>query len=143
VWFLFNVPNPPNKEAALGNDPYLEVYGVRLAFDDRYVIAFARIADCALIDGKVRPGPEYLHRYGLYVVRPLFKALEYLRNRCGFVIFGVVKGINFMLSNLNCSFPVKAPTNERKYILLTVISCTQRGTFIPYKRGDIIFHDHM
>lgn len=92
--------NPPNKEAALGDDLYLEAYGARLAFTDRYVIAFARIADYVLIDGKVRPGPEYLYRYGLYVVRPLFNALEYLRNRCGFIIFNVVKGTKVSVEEL-------------------------------------------
>jgi hypothetical protein len=92
--------NPPNKEAVLGDDPYLEAHGVRLAFDNRCIIAFACIADHALIDGKVRPGPEYLHRYGLYVVRPLFNALKYLRNRCDFVIFAVVKGTKVPVDEL-------------------------------------------
>jgi hypothetical protein len=48
----------------------------------------------------VRPGLEYLHRYGLYVVRPLFNALKYLQNRCGFVIFGVVKGTKVPVDEL-------------------------------------------
>ena len=81
-------------------DPNLEANGVGLAFDSRDSVTFARIADYALIDGKVRPRPEYLHGHGLYVVRPLFNALEYLRNRCGFVIFGVVKGTKVPVDEL-------------------------------------------
>jgi hypothetical protein len=100
MWFLLDVPNPPKKEAALGDNPYLEAHGVRLAFDNRYVVAFAGITDHTLIDGKVRPGPEYLHGYGLHMVRPLFNALEYLRNRCSFVIFGVVKGTKVPVDKL-------------------------------------------
>ena len=42
MWFLFDVPNPPKKEAALGDNPHLEAHGVRLAFDNRYVVAFCR-----------------------------------------------------------------------------------------------------
>lgn len=50
------MPQPPDKKALLGNNLDLKLHEVRLAFNNRDLVAFPYVADYALIDSAIRAG---------------------------------------------------------------------------------------
>lgn len=53
---ILDMPQPPDKKALLGNNLDLKLHEVRLAFNNRDLVAFPYVADYALIDSAIRAG---------------------------------------------------------------------------------------
>ena len=94
------VPNPPQKDAKLGHNPYLKPCVSRLI---RYVCSLRvppRITDHPLIHGEMRARLTELRRGKLYLLRPWLCALENYSEALIIFKFGVVKGAKVTIKEL-------------------------------------------